>query len=54
MPLQWRHVGNRRPLMTVTSCGHVGVLRIVGDAVDPRLRDDLPRFEFLVHDPLHL
>src|SRR4051812_13127483 len=29
---------------------HVGVLRIVGDAVDPRLRDDLSRFELLVHE----
>src|SRR3954470_3461259 len=29
---------------------HVGVLRVVSDAVDPRLRDDLSRFELLVHE----
>src|SRR3954471_23505657 len=27
---------------------HVGVLRIVGDAIDARFRDDLSRFELLV------
>src|SRR4051794_15520482 len=30
---------------------HVRVLGIVGDAVNTALRDDLPRFELLVHGP---
>jgi hypothetical protein len=48
-PLQCRQVGNRRPLMTVTSCGIVGVHRIVRNRVDAGLRNNLARLVFLCH-----
>jgi hypothetical protein len=48
IPLQWRQVGKRRPLMTV-AVGHVGVQGIVGDRINPGLRHDLARFALLRH-----
>ena len=43
--LQCRQVGKRPPFMTVTSCGHLSVQRVVRHRVDAGLRDDIARRE---------
>src|SRR4051794_22804213 len=49
MPLQRRQVGNRRPLITRHLMRHVRMLRVVCNAVNPALRDDLAGLELLGH-----